>query len=328
MHYPFKTLSLRANAKFIELDPGYSTTRRVRKVAPEVLEAELKATQQSEDQFKTILFLPEGEGRKGEGGLRTKGYFKKGSTGKPLITVITVVFNGEEHLQETILSVINQTYVNVEYIIIDGGSTDGTLDIIRKYEGTIDYWVSEKDAGIYDAMNKGIALATGEWVNFMNCGDVFYEKVSIKNIFREPGLALFDVIYGNHQVVYPSGLRRHAASGSIENIYRGSQFSHQASFVNTLRHKKTKFNICEKLVADFDFFYNIQRDGAKFKKTEAVIASCRSGGVSDSNRIDALLDFWGVVDKKTKANLFFCFLLFKEVLKSTKIISVILSRLR
>jgi len=104
----------------------------------------------NEKEDNSKLFLSEGENRKGEGGQRTKGHFKKSYEKKPLISVITVVFNGEKYLEETITSVINQTYENVEYIIIDGGSTDGTLDIIKRYEDKIDYWVSEKDNGIYD----------------------------------------------------------------------------------------------------------------------------------------------------------------------------------
>lgn len=87
---------------------------------------------------------------------------------KPLITVITAVYNGEAYLEKTILSVINQTYENVEYIIIDGGSTDGTIDIIKKCESKINYWISEADNGIYNAMNKSIKLATSDWINFIN----------------------------------------------------------------------------------------------------------------------------------------------------------------
>ena len=84
-----------------------------------------------EDTFESVLFLPQNDTRKGEGGLRTKGYFKKNYEEKPLISIITVVYNGEMYLEETIQSVINQTYDNVEYIIIDGGSTDGTLNITQ-----------------------------------------------------------------------------------------------------------------------------------------------------------------------------------------------------
>lgn len=108
-----------------------------------------------------------------EGGIRVRGNIKQPLPDKPLLTVITVVFNGALTLEHTICSVMGQTYGNVEHIIIDGGSTDATLSILRKYDGNIDYWVSEKDEGLYDAMNKGLALASGDYVGMLNADDVY-----------------------------------------------------------------------------------------------------------------------------------------------------------
>ena len=101
---------------------------------------------------------------------------------KPLISIITVVFNGEKKLEKTISSVINQTYDNLEYIVIDGSSKDGTIDIIKKYEDKINYWVSEKDSGIYEAMNKGILASKGDYINFMNAGDFFTRKNLVSEV--------------------------------------------------------------------------------------------------------------------------------------------------
>ncbi|MDJ0561528.1 MAG: glycosyltransferase, partial [Microcystis sp. M53599_WE4] len=121
--------------KIINLNHNFSTTRKL-----------------TSDPLQYPILYPPNLERKGEGGLRSQGYFKQSydeasglsdNLPLPLVTIITVVFNGEKHLEQTIQSVINQTYDNVEYIVIDGGSTDGTVDIIRKYENQIDYWVSE-----------------------------------------------------------------------------------------------------------------------------------------------------------------------------------------
>ena len=87
------------------------------------------------------------------------------------VSVVTVCLNAVNEIERTMLSVLDQTYTNIEYIVIDGGSTDGTVDIIRKYQDRIAHFISEPDKGLYDAMNKGIDLATGEWINFMNAGD-------------------------------------------------------------------------------------------------------------------------------------------------------------
>ena len=314
--------------KTINLDDFFSTTRRVIIADPQDIAGLVKQSKKPEDKFETVLFLPEGENRQGEGGLRTQGYFKAGgmipsplgedtsAATKPLITVVTVVFNGEKFLEETILSVINQTYDNVEYIFIDGGSTDGTLDIIKKYEHAIDYWVSEKDKGIYHAMNKGIDLATGEWINFMNGGDAFHKKTSIKKVFDTQDLSTVDIIYGNHQVVYPSGRKRHAKAGLVKNLWKGSQFCHQASFVKTSYHKVYKFNLCAKIVADFEFFYKAWKANAMFQFADVTVARFEAGGVSDVKRIDSILGWWILVDKSLKVNFFYCLIVIKEVLKS------------
>ncbi len=113
----------------------------------------------------------------------------------PRVSVITVVYNGEAFLERTIQSVINQTYPAIEYIIIDGGSKDGTVAIIQKYQHNIAYWVSEPDRGLYDAMNKGLAVATGEYVLFLNAGDTFFDNHTLQNVFIhwQPNV---DIFYG------------------------------------------------------------------------------------------------------------------------------------
>lgn len=113
-----------------------------------------------------------------------------------LISIVTVSYNAVLTIEQTILSVINQTYPNVEYIIIDGGSTDGTVDIIKKYEDKIAYWVSEPDKGIYDAMNKGGLKATGDFIQFLNAGDWFENEYVIEKIFKD-WYKRVDVIYGD-----------------------------------------------------------------------------------------------------------------------------------
>ncbi|MBV4191775.1 glycosyltransferase, partial [Bacteroides fragilis] len=114
---------------------------------------------------------------------------------KPLITVITVCYNAISDIEKTILSVIHQLYSNIEYVIIDGGSVDGTIEIIEKYHDKISYWISESDKGIYDAMNKGVDKATGEWVCFMNAGDTFYSPDTILSV-SDCFCHQYDIVYG------------------------------------------------------------------------------------------------------------------------------------
>ncbi len=142
-----------------------------------------------------------------DGGIRKKGYIKKPVRGKPLISVITTVFNGVDSIERTIRSVIQQTYDNLEYIIIDGGSTDGTLGVIRKYNDVINYWISRKDRGIYEGMNHGIMMSNGEWINFMNSGDTFTSADIIEcaaEVFKKSHASF---IYSDAILVYEKGQR-------------------------------------------------------------------------------------------------------------------------
>jgi glycosyltransferase involved in cell wall biosynthesis len=197
----------------------------------------------------------------------------------PLISIITVVYNGVSTLEQTILSVINQTYKNIEYIIIDGGSTDGTIEIIKKYEDKIAYWVSESDKGIYDAMNKGIDKVTGEWVNFMNSGDIFFDIHIIQQLMDA---TLFSnnqtIIYGN-RIANCNGqlIEQNISINSIKYIM---SICHQSCFVPTVLHKIYPFDISYKIAGDYDFFYKMLNKKVEFIKTDLNICVFFGGGVS------------------------------------------------
>jgi hypothetical protein len=259
----------------IALDEKYCTTRLVTREKPEVANS-------LEDKFETVLFLPEGEGRKGEGGLRTKGYFKKSYQDKPLISIITVVFNGEKFLEETIQSIINQTYDNVEYIIIDGGSTDGTLDIIKKYEDRIDYWVSEGDRGIYDAMNKGLDVASGDWINFMNAGDKLFFIPYFKNI-KDADLVYGKAILSNGKVlIYNKNVK-------FKNFSRGMVVCHQSCFYNKEYYKKSRYDLKYKICADQKFTALAIKSSKAFY-IDQVIAYYDLHGISSQNDLEIMIE--------------------------------------
>jgi len=158
----------------------------------------------------------------------------------PLISIITVVYNGEEYLEETIQSVIQQTYKNIEYIIIDGGSTDGTVDIIKRYEEKIDYWVSERDDGIYAAMNKGIEMTTGEGLLFLNVGDHFVGEVLSENILVPSFLPVKYYNYFGKLV-----------DVKIKSYKQGIPNSHQGIL---FENKNIKYDLEYKIASDYDFY--------------------------------------------------------------------------
>ena len=291
------------------LNEKYSTTRLVTKQQP-------LAFQESNAQVNTTLSLSPILGRKGEGGLRTRGHFKENLENKPLITIITVVFNGYQYLEKTILSIIEQSYDNVEYIVVDGASSDGTVEVIKKYDGFIDYWVSEPDNGIYHAFNKGISLSSGIWMNFMNCGDALFNKSILESIFLNVDHKDISIIYGKHEVIYTSGKRKIKSPGKLENLWKGSIFCHQSSFVLADLQRKHKFDEYYKIGADFKFFYTAFQDGVRFCSLDLVVSSITSGGLSDTERIDSILERWISVERSEKVNLFYFVLILQEIVKA------------
>ncbi len=165
------------------------------------------------------------------GGISLQKGIKKSQKDKPLITIITIVFNGEKFLEDAIKSVINQTYDNIEYIIIDGNSKDGTLDIIKKYESKIDLWISEPDEGIYDAMNKGIGLANGEVIGLLNADD-YYESDSLEKIQKKHITDSADIYYGNMIVVKQRTKEMiEKRYPNFKKLYFGMYLNHPATFV-------------------------------------------------------------------------------------------------
>ena len=294
-----------------ELDARYSTTRRVTKIQPFIANS-------PGDKIKSALFLPKNSKRKAEVGLRSQGYFKLNNCDFPLISVVTVVFNDVKHLERTVNSIINQDYNNVEYIIIDGGSSDGTLDIIKKYEDKIDYWVSEPDDGIYDAMNKAVSVANGKWINFMNSGDKFYDNYIISSIFPTNAA---DLIYGDHEIRYKT-INKPVKAKSILEIYKGMIFCHQSMFISRdlqishpYQHYKYKIAADYKLIFDY-----ITSNRHNVFYTNSVIATVESKGVSNKNIFKTIKEYKTITLSKTgffRIRLYYYFRYFDAFIRMT-----------
>jgi len=256
----------------------------------------IESLNKTEHKFETVLFLPEGENRQGEGGERKQGYFKKSKEDNPLITVVTVVYNGEKFLEETILSVINQTYDNVEYIIIDGGSTDGTLDIIRKYEHAIDYWISEKDRGISDAFNKAVLVSLGDYINFQGDGDGFASRTALESIIK-----LVDI---NQDSLVSAKINRISLSGDI--LYSSKQndefnkksllfrmsLPHQGLLTSLSHFKKYGlFEIDNKYCMDYEHLLLAYFNMPNVKLIDQVLANWRADGLGNGRTLDILGEY-------------------------------------
>jgi len=204
------------------------------------------------------------------------------------ISIITINYNNGDLLEATIKSVIEQTFPDYEYIVIDGGSADDSVSIIRKYSNHISYWVSEKDKGIYNAMNKGILKATGDYCLFLNSGDTFYENDTLKNAVERLDA---DFVCGNVLLVYPSGTALWKAPDAVDPLFFIQRLSlcHQSLFIKTESLKQRSYDESLKIAADWEqVFYEILINHRTYKKLDAIVCRYLSDGVSsDDAKSDA-----------------------------------------
>ncbi|HDZ07416.1 hypothetical protein LCGC14_0119120 [marine sediment metagenome] len=203
--------------------------------------------------------------------------------GEPLVSIITVVYNGEKYLDQTIQSVLNQTYKNIEYIIVDGFSTDRTLDIIRSHESVLDYWISEPDKGLYDAMNKGIALANGELIGMINSDD-WYELDAVQIIvdaFRLNNTK--EIFHGNRTDILLNGNTRLKVfnQSGFKFKYYGMTYNHPSMFIKKSVYKNNQYNTNLKALSDYEFVLKIfLRSPNKFHFINKSYVNYRLDGIS------------------------------------------------
>jgi len=203
---------------------------------------------------------------------------------EPLITIITVTYNADRYLSQTIESIISQTYKNIEYIIIDGGSTDDTLDIIKEYEDHISYWSSESDDGIYDAMNKGISQATGEYIAFINADD-WLESDAVESVVDASRDADIGYIYGDlNQIRDDKLIGVHIAD--IGRYKQNTPIGHQALFVKADILKKMPFDMRYRIMSDYDNMIRLIKSGASHRYIPKPLANFRKEGFSDLSNPD------------------------------------------
>ena len=245
--------------------------------------------------FEHLLQLPLNDDRKGEGGLRLKSVFKKTSNSQPLVTIITVVFNGKDYLESTIQSVLNQSYGNLEYIIIDGGSTDGSIDIIRKYEDRLDYWVSEKDQGISDAFNKGVVLANGDYINFQGDGDGFLEPDLVERLLEGADPVKEVLICGRVRRVDLEGKKLFDSPllhFRKTNLLFRMALPHQGLFTSVRYFQEYGlFDVTNKFCMDYDHLLRAYRNFPKVRTTDQVVAQWRADGVGNGRTLDVFREY-------------------------------------
>lgn len=206
------------------------------------------------------------------------------------ISIITVVRNNQNTIGEAIDSVLNQTYSNIEYIVIDGKSTDGTIAVIESYGSKISKFLSEKDNGLYDAMNKGLMLATGDVIGFINADDMLNDKYCIEQIVNTFESTTTDVVYGDKIYINPLDSKKvvrfwKAGPFDLKNYKKGWMTPHLSTYIKkSLYDKHGGFRDDFKIAADYELMLRfIYKNKAKVKYLPITIAKMRAGGLSNGS---------------------------------------------
>lgn len=216
---------------------------------------------------------------------------------EPHFCIITITYNAAQTLERTILSVQEQTYPHKEQIIIDGASKDATLDIIQKYRHALSKVVSEKDKGLYDAMNKGLALAEGDYICFLNAGDKFHSPNTLSEIVQSINDMEedADVIYGDTNIVDDNGdflMERHHKTPETltwESFQKGMMVCHQA-FIISSRFKNITFNLKYHYSSDYEWCIRILKESRNIHNTHLILIDYLHGGLTDRKWITSLME--------------------------------------
>ncbi|MCB8994777.1 MAG: glycosyltransferase [Bacteroidales bacterium] len=205
---------------------------------------------------------------------------------KSKISVITVVYNAGKFLERTLISIQSQKFSELEYIVVDGGSKDNTLELIKNYQSIISKWISEPDDGLYSAMNKGLAMASGEYVLFLNAGDEFYNENVLEAVFSSSQTES-DVYYGETMIVDEKGreigMRRLKAPEKLnwKSLIDGMLVCHQSFIVK--RNICGNYNLQYKIAADYDWMLNCLKAAKEITNTHLIISRFLDGGINKHN---------------------------------------------
>lgn len=215
---------------------------------------------------------------------------------RPRVSIVTITYNAALTFPVTARSIAGQDYREMEWIVIDGGSTDGTVELIRKVQTNISFWISEPDLGIYDAMNKGLKQAGGEWINFMNAGDSFTANNVLSRIFSE-NQDDAGILYGDSMVPY-SDFNKLKMAGTPEQLFKGMVICHQSVFVRTKLISEAGFDTGYPIGADYKMLLQLLKSGSRFRYVGFAVAVFDNRGNTSINLYQTDLEHFRILKKE------------------------------